>query len=70
MYNNFLDFLKLVVNIELDCSFPMSRYPPKTSLWFESYGILKISATYKTGSQPLSVHQNRLKLPKSAIICL
>jgi hypothetical protein len=35
-------------------------------LQFKSYGVLKISALLRAGSQPLSMQQILPKLPKSA----
>jgi hypothetical protein len=69
-----MGYLRLCILVGIDCSYPKSQYTSFLDLWFTSYGILKISASIRAGSQqPLSMQQilpktppNCPKLPKSA----
>jgi hypothetical protein len=62
-----MGYLRLCILEGIDCSYPKSHYTSCLDLRFKSYGVLKISATLRAGSQPLSMQQF---LPKTAQICL
>jgi hypothetical protein len=57
--------LRLCILVGIDCSYPKSHYTSFLYLRFKSYEILKISASFRAGSQPLSMQQI---LPKTAQI--
>jgi hypothetical protein len=54
------------VVVDMDGSFPMSRYTLRLDSWFKSYEVLKISAKLRACCHPLPMKQN---LPKTAKIC-
>jgi hypothetical protein len=58
-----MGYLGLCILVGIDCSYPKSHYTSFLDLLFKSYGVLKISASVKAGSQPLSMQQI---LPKTA----
>jgi hypothetical protein len=68
-----MGYLRLCILVGIDCSYPKSHYTSFLDLWFKSYGVLKISASVRAGSQPLLMQQilpkttqNCPLLPKSA----
>jgi hypothetical protein len=72
-----MGYLRLCILVGIDSSYPKSHYTSCLDLRFKSYGILKISATLRAGSHPLSMQQflpktaqNCPKLPKTAQIWL
>jgi hypothetical protein len=69
-----MGYLRLCILVGIDCSYPKSHYTSFLDLRFKSYGVLKISALVRAGSQPLSMQQilpktaqNCPNLPKSAL---
>jgi hypothetical protein len=58
-----MGYLRLCILVGIDCSYPKSHYTSFSDLRFKSYGVLKISALVRAGSQPLSMQQI---LPKTA----
>jgi hypothetical protein len=58
--------LRLCILVGIDCSYPKSHYTSFLDLWFKSYEVLKISASFRAGFQPLSMQQI---LPKTAQNC-
>jgi hypothetical protein len=61
-----MGYLRLCTLVGIDCSYPKSHYTSFLDLWFKSYGVFKISASIRAGSQPLSMQQI---LPKTAQNC-
>jgi hypothetical protein len=56
--------------VDMDGSFPMSRYTLRLDSWFKSYEVLKISAKLRACCQPLPMQkksaQNCQNLPEFA----